>query len=209
LAAPLRKEERWIDKEAKMKILRSVFVVLVLCAMAYPQTEDLGMGAYSNDKGAIMLAVDASLVERDLNSPYVLFILYMAAKKEDQNITVSRNDVTMVYNGQEYKMPSVEELRKNYQGEIRDLGFYRQLGKEGIASSWIRLYKFPQRADFFPPVALRAPLAVDEGSMYSYTGFETKCYFKNPGFKKGDTLVLKVRDKKNPELTGEVEVTLK
>jgi len=40
-------------------------------------------------------------------------------------------------------------------------------------------------------------------------GFKTKLYFKNPGFKTGDTLVIKVRDKKNPELVGAVAVVLK
>ncbi len=35
-------------------------------------------------------------------------------------------------------------------------------------------------------VTLRGTLSVDEGSMYGFTGFRTKVYFKNPGFKKGD-----------------------
>ena len=192
-----------------MRILRSVFLLLVLCAVAYPQTQDLGLGSFSNDQGTIKLAVDASLVDREIDNPYVMFVLYMASKSENQNITVNRKDVTMVYNGQEYNMPSVEELRKNYGGEIHDVDFYRHLGKEGIYSSWVRFYKFTARTDFFPPLAPRAPLAVDEGSMYGYTGFRTKCYFKNPGFKKGDKLTLKVRDKNNPQLMGEVEVVLK
>jgi hypothetical protein len=37
----------------------------------------------------------------------------------------------------------------------------------------------------------------------------TSLYFKNPGFAKGDKLTIKVRDMKNPELTGECEVVLK
>jgi len=192
-----------------MKIFKSVFMLLVLCAVAYPQTEDLGMGAFSNDKGAIMLAVDASLVIQDMNSPYVMFIIYMAARDSNQNIVVGRDGIVMFYNGQEYKMPSLQGLRKNYNGEIRDINLYRLLGKEGIMSSWLRLYEFPASGDFFPPLSLWAQVKTDEGSMYSFIGFRTKCYFRNPGFKKDDKLILKVVAKNKPELTGEVEITLK
>jgi hypothetical protein len=191
-----------------MKVLKYTFLFFILCAAAYPLTKDLGMGAFSNDQGAIKLAIDASLVERQIDSPYVMFVVYMAAGQEGQNITVSRDNVVMVYKDKEFKMPSVEELRKNYGGEIRDLNFYRHLGKEGIYSSWLRFYDFPQRGDFFSPLTSRAPLSVDEGSMANFIGFRTKCYFKNPGFRKGDKLVLKVLDKKDAKLTGEVTVVL-
>ncbi len=43
-----------------MKVLKIALVVLVLVAAAYPQTKDLGMGAFSNESGAILMAVDAS-----------------------------------------------------------------------------------------------------------------------------------------------------
>jgi hypothetical protein len=192
-----------------MKVFKTAFLLFVLCAAAYPQTEDLGMGAFSNDKTPIMLAVDASLVNLNIGSPYVMFVVYMAAKAENQNIVVSRDGVVMIYNGQEYKMPSLQELRKNYQAEIRDISLYRHLGKEGLISSWMRLYDFPASGDFFPPLTLNSQIRADEGSMYNFTGFRTKCYFKNPGLKKGDKLVLRVTAKNNPELKGEVEVTLK
>ncbi len=192
-----------------MKILKSVFLLLVLCVAAFPQTEDLGMGAFSNNKGPIMLAVDASLVNLDINSPYVMFVMYMGAKKENQNIVVHRNGIVMVYNGQEHKMPSYKELQKNYKGEIKDIGLYRHLGKEGLISSWMRFYDFPASGDFFPPLTLNAQLITDQGSMYNFTGFRTKLYFKNPGFKKGDKFLIKATAKNNPELMGDVEVTLK
>ncbi len=191
-----------------MKLLKVLVLVLALSAAAYAQTEDLGLGAFANERGPVLIAIDAAMADLQLNSPYVLFIGYFAAKNQNQDIVIARNDVVMVYNGQEYHLPTVKELRDNYRGEIHDVDFYRHLGKEGIISSWIRFYNFPQRADFFPTLTLRAPLAVDEGSMYGFTGFRTKLYFKNPGFKKGDKIVFKVRDKKNPNLTGEVQVTL-
>jgi hypothetical protein len=184
-------------------------MLLVFAVAAYPQTENLGMGAFSNAKGAIKLAVDAALVDANINSPYVMFVLYMAAGKDGVEIVVGREGIVMVYDGQEYKMPSYEELQKNYKGEIHDINFYGHLGKEGIISSWMRLYQFPAEGDFFPPLTLRSPVVADQASIYNNAGFRTKCYFKNPGLKKGDKLVIKVTAKNRPDLSCEVEVVLK
>lgn len=192
-----------------MKILRCLFMLLVFAVAAYPQTENLGMGAFSNTKGDIKLAVDAALVDTNINSPYVMFVLYMAAGKDGVNIVVGREGIVMVYGGQEYKMPSFEELRKNYKGEIHDINFYGHLGKEGIISSWMKLYVFPAEGDFFPPMTVRSPVVADEASIYNNADFRTKCYFKNPGLKKGEKLIIRVTAKNNPALSSEVEVTLK
>jgi hypothetical protein len=189
-----------------MKIARFVFLLLVIFAVAYPGTENLGMGAFSNTDGAILMTVDAALVNRTLDNPYVMFVLYVGAK--DRPITISRDGVVMVYKGQEYALPSVKEVRENYSGGIRDLEFYGRLGKEGVVASWVRLYEFPNRANFFPPLSQNSELAVDTGSAVNDKGFHTPLYFKNPGFAKGDTLIIRVRDVKNPELTGECEVVL-
>lgn len=192
-----------------MKIFKSVLLVLLFCAAwAYPQTEDLGMGAFANEHGPILLAVDAALVDFQLNSPYVMFVMYMASKDQNKEIVVSRDTITMIYNGQEYHLASLKELRDNYRGEIHDLDFYRHLGKEGIIASWMRFYNFPQRADFFPALTMRSGVAVDEGSMFSFTGFRTKLYFKNPGFKKGDKVTFKVWDKKDPKIASTVDAVI-
>lgn len=191
-----------------MKLLRIALVALVLTAAAYPQTSDLGMGTFSSESGAILMTVDASLVDRIADSPYVMFFAYLGSKDQGQAVTVAAKDVVMVYKGQEYAMPTVKELRANYRGEIRDIDFYRHLGKEGINASWVRLYQFPEKANFFPPLTLRSTLAVDEGHMTGFYGFMTPLYFKNPGFAKGDKLTIKVRDKKNAQLSGECEVVL-
>jgi hypothetical protein len=192
-----------------MKTIRVLLALLVLGTAASAQTQDLGLGAFANEKGGIKLAVDAALVNQDINSPYVMFVVYMAAGKENQDVVVGREGVVLLYNGKEYKMPSVSELRKNYRGEIRDVTFYRHLGKEGIIASWMRLYDFPQSADFFPPLTLNAPVKADEASMMNFIGFRTKCYFKNPGLKKGDKLVIQVTAKNKPDLSGQVDVVLK
>ena len=191
-----------------MKSFKALVMILVLAAPAFPQTEKLGMGSFANEKGPILMAVDASLAIKQLQQPYLMFVLYMAAKKNNQGITVSRDDVVLVYNGQEFHLPTVKELRENYAEEIKDLDFYRHLGKEGIISSWMRVYKFPTRDDFFPPNGQDSSLAVDQGYMYNFVGFNTLLYFKNPGIKRGDTVTFKAKDKKDATLTGEVDVVL-
>lgn len=192
-----------------MRILTSAFLILLLSVAAFgQQTEDLGMGAFANEHGAILLAVDAALLDFHMNSPYVMFVIYMASKNQNQEIVVSRDTISMDYQGQEYKMTPFKELRDNYKAEIRDVDFYRHLGKEGIFSSWVRIYNFPRNTDFFPPLTMRSSPAVDEGSLYGFIGFRTKAYFKNPGFKKGDKLTIRVWDKKNPNLKGECSVVL-
>ena len=191
-----------------MKILRSAFLVLILCAAVYPQTVDQGQGIFYNGQGAIALVLDTSVANLKLNDPYVMFMVFMAAKG-DQSIAVNRDDVTLVYQDKEYKMPSVKELREKYSGQNNDIGLYRRLGKESLALSPMRLYTFPWKYDFFPVVGLQESLVTDEGSMASTIGFRTKLYFKNPGFKKGDKILIRVMDRKNPALTGEVAAVFK
>jgi len=198
-----------------MKALSTVLAILMLAVVAVPQTKDasqtkdLGLGAFSSENGPILLAVDSSLVPWRLKQPYAMFILYMAAKDSGKNIVVARDGIVLVYKGQEYKMPSLQDLRKNYSAEIHDLDFYHHLGKEGIIASWMRLYKFPEQGDFFPPLSFNASVPTNEGSMSGSLGFVAKCYFKNPGFEKGDTFVIRVTAKNDPSLVSEVEVTLK
>jgi hypothetical protein len=195
-------------KEVSMKFFRFVGLLLVLSAVAFPQTKDLGMGAFSNENGPIILVIDASLADMKIDSPYVMFMAFMGGK-DDVNATISRDDVVMVYGGQEYKMPSIKELREKYNGEVNDRDLYRKLGKEGVIASAVRFYQFRDQYDFFPVLGPRGKLAGEEGSVSGLIGFKTRLYFKNPGFKKGDQILFKVRDKANPKLTGECAVVLK
>jgi hypothetical protein len=191
-----------------MKILKVIMIVLVLTAAAYPQTKDLGMGAFANDTNPILMAVDSALVDWSMKKPYVMFILFMGSGDKASSIAVPAKDVVLVYKGQEYHMPSVAVLRGSYGGEIRDLDFYRHLGKEGIISSWVRLYDFPEQGYFFPPMTRQSAPSVKEAHMTALNGFMSPIYFKNPGFAKGDKLTIKVRDVKNPAITGECDVVL-
>ena len=209
-----------------MKTFRFVLIVLLFSVAAFAQTQeipppepqtgpdqtvvtkDLGLGAFANDNGSILLAIDTALVTRTLDNPYVMFYAFMASKDINQNISVAAKDIVVVFKGQEYSLPTVKELRTNYNGLIRDFDLYRQLGKEGINASWVRFYDFLPAPNFYPTLDLRSDLATDAGHMYGIRGFETPLYLKNPGLAKGDMLIFKVRDTKNPDLTGECAVTL-
>ena len=185
----------------------SIIVLLTLTVAASAQfTINLGQSVFYNNEGAITLAIDAALAVRKLDSPYVMFMAYMVANA-NQNMQVNRKDVVMIYNGQEYKMPSLEEWRKEYRGANSDLTLYASLGKETLILSELRNYNFQWELDFFPVLG-REPRHTDQGSFAGTIGFKTKLYFKNPGFKKGDEIVIKVVDGKNPEITGSCAVVL-
>jgi|GEM_PF-314344 hypothetical protein len=186
----------------------AVLAVAALAASAFAQTVDLGMGSFANESGPILMAVDAAMVNQSIGNPYAMFVLFMGVGDKKGTVSVAAKDIVMVYKGQEIHMPSLSDLRKNYGGEIRDLDFYGRLGKEGIISSWIKFYDFPDPDNFFPPLTLSSNLALTEGHMTAFRGFMTPLYFKNPGFAKGDKLTIKVRDAKNPAVTGECEVVL-
>ncbi len=190
-----------------MKMASSVILFLCAAATAVPQTLSLGQGVFYNDGGAILVAVDAGVAIRKIKSPYVMFRIFMAATR-GESIVVDRADVVMVYDDVEYMMPAYKDFQKAYSARGSDLNLYRNLGKESLALSPMRDYQFPGTTDFFPLLGQTGPSLTNEGSMVGRIGFMTTLYFKNPGFKKGDTLVIKVRDKKNPDLGGAVAVIL-
>jgi hypothetical protein len=182
-------------------------LVTAAAAVASAQTTELGQGVFTSSQGDIILTIDAALAIRHLDSPYVMFMAFMVAKG-GISAAVDRNDVKMTWNGQEYQMPSLQEWRKNYKGAQSDMGKYRSLGKATLISSSLSMYGFPWDQDFFPILG-RGPLPTDVGSMAGQIGFRTKLYFKNPGFKRGDQIIISVRDKKNPDITGSCAVILK
>ena len=191
-----------------MKILKwALLGVLALSAAGFGQTTELGQNVFTSDQGEIILTIDAALAVRKLDSPYVMFMAYMIVRG-GQSYIVHRDDVTMNYNGQEYKMPSLKEWRDKYNGAQGDMTTYGRLGKETLVLSQLRDYDFPWDQDFFPILG-RGPLPTDQGSMAGTVGFRTKLYFKNPGFKNGDQLVITVLDRKDPEVMGSCAVILK
>src|SRR4030042_1128888 len=183
-----------------MKPIRFVLAVTFVLGAAYPQTVDLGQDLFFNNENDIVVCIDAALAVRKLDSPYVMFFAFMGSKSQG-SISVHRDDVVMVYKGQEYQMPSMEEWRKEYRGANHDSALYQRLGKETLALSQMRFWQYPWDYDFFPVLG-KGSLPSDQISMSGTLGARTKFYFKNPGFQKGDELVIKVKDHKNPEIIG-------
>jgi hypothetical protein len=189
-----------------MNLTRLALGVTVVLGAAYAQTVDLGQDLFFNNENEIVVCVDAALAVRKLDSPFVMFMLFMGSKSQ-RSISVHRDNVIMVYKGQEYKMPSLEEWRKEYAGGNHDFDLYRRLGKDALALSQMRLWRYPWDYDFFPVLGSGA-LPSDQLSMSGLIGARTKIYFRNPGFQKGDELLIKVRDQKNPDIIGLCGVVL-
>jgi hypothetical protein len=189
-----------------MKPIRLTLVITIALGIAHAQTIDLGQDLFFNNEGEIVVCVDAALAVRKMDSPYVMFMVFMGSKSQ-AGISVHRDDVVMVYKGQEYRMPSMEEWRKEYGGASHDMNLYQRLGKETLAQSQMRYWKYRWDYDFFPVLG-RDSLPSEQLSMGGPIGARTKVYFKNPGFQKGDELVIKVKDRKNPEIIGFCAVVL-
>jgi len=189
-----------------MRFIRLALAVTFVFGAAYTQTIDLGQNLFFNNENEIVVCVDAALAVRKLDSPYVMFMVFMGSKSQG-SISVHRDDVVMVYKGQEYQMPTIEEWRKEYRGANHDFDLYQRLGKDTLALSQMRFWEYRWDYDFFPVLG-RGSLPSDQISMSGTLGARTKFYFKNPGFQKGDELVIKVKDHKNPEIIGYCAVVL-
>jgi hypothetical protein len=187
-----------------MNIAASALVCVWAAILSPVQTQDMGQGVFFSDQGAVIMAVDAVVANRKLDKPYVMFMVYMGASG-NASVTVRREDVTMIHNGQEYKMPTVKEFNSSYNGGQNDWTLYERSGKESLILSRMRYWRYQSGTDFFPLLS-RNIMAVGEGSMAGDLGFRTRLYFKNPGFKRGDEIVIQVRDHSNPEVSGSCAV---
>ncbi len=190
-----------------MKKWMTFLLVPCIALTLSAKNEYIGQNAYHNDGGQINIAADAVLVIRDLKSPYTPFYLFFGADK-DVEATISRDSVILVHNGQEHKMPSLAELRSNYNRDNRDLGTYLRMGKQALITSKLRGYDFQENVDFFPG-RTESMIHTQEGSISSNIGFFTRVYFKNPGFEEGDIITIKVSDKDDPSISGSIEIILK
>jgi hypothetical protein len=189
-----------------MNIAASALLGLYCLALPLVQTQDLGQGVFFNDEGAIVMALDAVVAIKKLDSPYIMFVAYMGAAG-NMSAKITRGDVTLIHNGKEYGMPTIEEFIAKYNGGQNDWGLYERAGKESLILSQMRYWRYQQGTDFYP-LQSQGILVVSEGSMTSSLGFRTRLYFKNPGFKKGDQIVIQVRDHSKPEVSGSCAVRL-
>ncbi len=188
-----------------MKFAISALLSALFLTAALPaQTIELGQKVFLSREGEITVVIDAALAAQKMESPYVMFMAFFVAPAY-QSLSIHRDDVALIYKGQEIKMPSYEEWRKKYRAAQSDLMIYNSLGKETLILSELRNFYFPWEYDFFSILG-REQRLTDEGSFSGMIGFRTKLYFKNPGFKKGEEFVITVRDRKNPEITGSCAV---
>ncbi|MGD9345083.1 MAG: hypothetical protein PVH84_04425 [Candidatus Aminicenantes bacterium] len=189
-----------------MKRVRIVFCIGLLCLFLLSQTEELGQNVYYNEKGTINLAVDATIAVYDLEKDYIPFVLFMGTDARSKAV-VHRNAVTLIHKDREYNMPDIQEFRRKYRGENRDLKIYSQFGKKNLVTPKMHHLRFQSAYDFFPQRAETTRL-IDEIEITGLIGFATWAYFVNPGFEAGDTVVIKVVDKTNPDVWGSVTFKL-
>jgi len=195
-----------MQKEGKMRLVRIVLYLGVVCLFLLPQTEELGENVYYNGEGIINLAVDATVAVYDLDKAYVPFILFMGAAAKSK-AKIHRYGITLIHKENEYKMPDIQEFRRNYRGESRDMKIYSQFGKTNLVSPKMHHLRFQKAYDFFPQ-RTESTMLIDEMEITGLIGFATWTYFKNPGFKVGDSVVIKVVDKENPNVWGSVSFVL-
>jgi hypothetical protein len=189
-----------------MKKWMVLLLVLGIALTLSAKNEYIGQNAYHNDGGQINIAADAVLVIRDLKSPYTPFYVFLGADK-DVKANINRDSIILVHNGQEHKMPSLAELRSNYNRDTRDLGTYQRMGKQAVITSKLRGYDFRNNVNFFP-ARTDSMVGTQEGSISGNIGFFTRVYFKNPGFEEGDAITIKVQDKNDSSISGSVEIIL-
>jgi len=192
-----------------MKCVLCAMLLVFVSAAAFPQKppEELGQGVFYSAAGDIAIGVDATIVDMRLKSPYIMFMAYVVAG-HDKSYTVKRNDVVMVYKGQEYQMTPIKEVEEKYRQIREDIGLQRRFNKELLLFSKMQEYSFPYENEFFPGPGQNQPLAVNSGQVTGLVGFKTKLYFKNPGLAKGDELIIKIRDEHNLQTMGQVKVVI-
>ena len=190
-----------------MKRILTTIVMLALASMGLlTQTTDMGGGVFVNMEGQINIVADAGLVERYMESDYVMIMLYLLA---DPNTTakINRDTVQVIFNDEPITMPALSEFREAYRNENRDIRIYDRLGKDQLVQSQLSGYPINWSFDFFP---LRSQSkSTDQATLSGSVITKTKLYIKNPGFKPGDRFLIAVRDADNPDMKGSVAVVLK
>ncbi len=185
------------------KIIFTIF--LLIPALTFGQTRDLGMKSFINSDGQIKIAVKAFVSSKYLKDKKYLPFAVFAGCKSNHKATVTRDDIVMIFNGKEYKMPNLKEFRKNYKDDRADLQ-YLKLTPNNIFPSEMGVYKFQQDINFFPPRGSKKMFFTKQASINSTSGLASIVYFPNPGVKKGDKVIIKITDSKDKTIKGEVTI---
>ncbi len=186
-----------------MKKFLVAVLITVFAVSGFAKTRHLGNFSYINTDGKINIAVNAVVAVKFNKKTYLPFILYLGGDK-GVNATIDRNSIVMEYKGKVYHLPSYKEWRKNYNEDVYDLSLFSK-ESEHIFPSEMDIYQFQTNVDFFPARNEGVPIANVLSISYR-VGAITKVYFKNPGIKRGDVIKIKVFDKNDKSIYGEVEI---
>jgi hypothetical protein len=187
--------------------MRFPILLILLCSMVSggtAQTIELGENVFSSEEGGINIAVNSGVAARKLDSPYLMFMLFMGAD-DGVSATITPKDIVLVHRDRTYNMPTLDELRKNYRDDSRDVRTYTNLTLAPMYSSRLRFLLYDDAKDFFPTLR-EGTIPIRAASVNANIGFRTKAYFKNPGIQPGDSIVILVRDKDDPDIWGSVAV---
>ena len=186
-----------------MRKVLALILVMFMAVGGFAKSRHLGNFSYINTDGPINIAVNAVVAVKFNKKTYLPFILYLGGDK-GVSATIDRSSVVMEYKGKTYHLPSYKEWRENYNEDVYDLSLFSR-EPEHIFPSEMDIYQFQTNVDFFP--ARNEGVTVTNVLSVSYRiGAVTKVYFKNPGIKRGDTVKIKVFDKNNKSIYGEVEI---
>jgi hypothetical protein len=192
-----------------MKMICLSLLIVVTGFILTAQTIHVGQHVYYNEEGAVNIVADASMAVQRLDQNYVPFVLYLGTD-EQISVHIPRENVVLVYKDQEYSMPALKDFRKEYSYDNRDVQQYSNFyqGIQSLVATHMRTYNFSLQDQFFPSRSSGSP-AVNQASVTGSIGFASFVYFKNPGFQFGDTVIIKVFDKDDPDIWGAVAVELK
>ena len=187
-----------------MKRIILLFAVAGFIVPAMAGTRHLGNYSFINTDGPFKIAVNASVAARNLDRDYLLFVMYVGTGPGIRT-TVYRDDITMIFGDKEIKLPTLGDFRKQYNRDVQDMVILSH-ETEHIFPSEMSNFEFQKHVDLFP--ARNQTLVVsDEFSVNSKTGCRTKLYFKKPGIQKGDTVILRIQSKEDPNLKSELAIT--
>lgn len=188
--------------------MKKMLVVLAVMALVVPGviagesgTRHLGNYTYINTDGPIRMKVNAPVAAKHLNRDYLMLVLSCNTRPND-SATVTRDDITLIYDGSEFQLPSLRSFRENYAKDMQDLVL---LSREFDPIAPLGNSRFQRNVNMFPARNQDVVLTDDFSISYSL-GARTVLYFKNPGIEKGETAVLQVKAQGKPEMTSTIEI---
>jgi len=188
-----------------MKKILILIIILITANFGFTQTRNLGMKSFINTDGEIKIAVKAFVSTKYLaEKAYLPFAIFVGCKSKVR-ATIERNDVVMVFKGKEYYMPTIKDFRKEYKDDRADLK-YLTLTPQNIFPSEMGIYTYQKDVTFFPPRGAKKLFFTNKASINFRTGLASIVYFKNPGVKVGDEVIIKVSDHEDKTITGEITI---